>query len=209
MADPARAAQATLARHDGRHQVVRVQAALHQRAGASLAAEPHGGGRRRMRRLRLDQLAAVEAGLGGGRHGLDRRARPDQDGLHGALLTAPASGPSRLSRSQGQATATVSGGASALRRSSCSRCWWRWRMMSGLRPGLQRDALGRQAHRHAALGDAAALAFEQRARSMALSSVGRAVTVPCTAMRSPGTGSMTKRSSCDRISQPGPGRHGR
>ena len=60
MADPARAAQAALARHDGRHQLVGVQAALHQRPGAALAAEPHGGGRGRVRRLRLDQLAAVE-----------------------------------------------------------------------------------------------------------------------------------------------------
>ena len=40
-------------------------------------------------------------------------------------------GPSRLSRSQGQATATVSGGPRRCAAADVSRCLWRCRMMSG------------------------------------------------------------------------------
>ena len=115
------------------------------------------------------------------------------------------SGPSRLSRSQGQATATVSGGAAALRRSSCSRCWWRCRMMSGLAQGSSTTrSAGR---RTVTLPSAIRPRWHSSSSAMtALSSAGRAVTVPCTAMRSPGSGSSAKRNSCARISQPGPGR---
>ena len=78
VADAPRGAQAGLAPHHGGHQLVGVQAALHQRLGLALAHQLHRRGRGRLAVRRLDDLGAgqVDAVRGGDARGCARAGRP-------------------------------------------------------------------------------------------------------------------------------------
>ena len=193
MADAARAAQPALARHDRRHQLVGVQAALHQRAGAAVAAQPHRGGiAASMRRLGLDQFAAVEADAGGRPPPprSPRAARPGWAAWRHAHAPAAARAGCRGRRARPRPRS-----AAASRRAASQQpleVTWRCRMMSARASGRSVDALGRQAHRHATFGHAAALAFErQRDDRAVLRAAGKS---PCRHHDlSPAAGSIAKR----------------
>ena len=82
VADPARGAQAGLLGHDRAHQLVRVQAALHQELGPAGANQLDGLGRggvavRRVHELELPDLEPELL-----RHAADLVGRPDQDRDH-------------------------------------------------------------------------------------------------------------------------------
>ena len=80
MADPARGAQAGLLGHDRAHQLVRVQAALHQELGPAGANQLDGLGRGGVAVRRVDELVAAQISspncCG---HVADLGRRPDQD----------------------------------------------------------------------------------------------------------------------------------
>ena len=116
MADASRRAQARLAPDDGRHQLVGVQAALHQRLGLAFAHELDRlrGGRLAVGRVDDRQVREIDTVLL--RQRFDACPRPDQDRRDQPSCAASTAPRSELS-SQGCATAVGVGG-SALQKSS-------------------------------------------------------------------------------------------
>jgi hypothetical protein len=79
VADAPRSAQTRLAPHHRAHQLVGVQAALHQRQGLALAHQFHGLFRRGLAVRRVDDRVRRDIDLVLARQRLDPRARTDQD----------------------------------------------------------------------------------------------------------------------------------